>query len=222
MSSHLDLSCPNCQKGLRVPPALAGKRVKCKQCNHPFVIPAAAEQQSAPTPAAAAAQPAAPKGRFDEEDVVQEIGLIVDDLAPRCPFCAQELDPPDAIVCVHCGFNSRTRTKAYTKKVWAPDAMDWITHLFPGIVALVIFLGVLVFDIVCFISMSDWMKGSIFDKNDEQAYINKPDTIPEFHVKPGAFITLITGFSVFILVPTAKLAYRRLVKEFKPEEKIKK
>ena len=72
---------------------------------------------------------------------------------PRCPLCAKELDPPDAIICIHCGFNTVTRVKADTKKVWEPDTSDWINHLGPGILAAVICVAILVIDIVCWVNM---------------------------------------------------------------------
>ncbi len=65
----------------------------------------------------------------------------------RCPHCAKELDPPDAIVCVNCGFNNVTRAKAKTKKVWAPTREDWMSHLLPGIIALAICIALIVLDV---------------------------------------------------------------------------
>ena len=70
-----------------------------------------------------------------------------------CPHCAKELDPPDAKLCIHCGFNSLTRTKAETKKVWAPTAEDWIMHLLPGIVAAIICITLIVLSIICYLRM---------------------------------------------------------------------
>src|SRR5690242_88657 len=123
MSSVVDVSCPNCDKTLKVSPAFFGKRVKCKSCEHAFVVQ---DPAAAPRP-----PPAPPKRPFDDDDEgPDKIEVISEgDDIPRCPHCAKELDPPDAIVCIHCGFNNRTREKAETKKVWAPTFEDWAMHL---------------------------------------------------------------------------------------------
>lgn len=233
MSTVVDVSCPNCEKTLKVPPAVFGKRVKCKYCDHAFVVQDPSAKPAKPTkpgakPAAKAAAsppppppPAAPapvKKPFDDEDEGPEkIDVIKESDAPRCPHCAQELDPPDAKVCLHCGFNNLTRTKAETKRVWAPTFEDWAKHLGPGIVALAIIITLVVVDIVSFLNMREWLEGSMLEMDEKDAAGRK-----KFYIHPAAFKFLILGISIPILVPSIKFAYRRLVKEFKPEEKAKK
>src|SRR5262249_34665480 len=58
MASVVDISCPNCDKILRVPPAVFGKRVKCKHCEHAFVVEAPDAAKPA-KPAKPGAKPAA-------------------------------------------------------------------------------------------------------------------------------------------------------------------
>ncbi len=38
MSSPVVIACPNCDKALKVPPAVFGKKIKCKHCQHAFVV----------------------------------------------------------------------------------------------------------------------------------------------------------------------------------------
>ena len=38
MSSPIEMECPNCEKVLKVPPAVFGKKIKCKHCEHAFVV----------------------------------------------------------------------------------------------------------------------------------------------------------------------------------------
>ena len=133
------------------------------------------------------------------------------------PHCAKELDPPDAIVCVNCGFNNVTRAKANTKKVWAPTAQDWIMHLLPGIIALAICIGLIVFNVISILRMRDWLDGSFLEMEEKDAAGRK-----RFFIAPGAFIFLFLVLSLPVFVPGIKFAYKRLVKEYKPPEKIKK
>ena len=38
MASVVEITCPECEENLKVPPSVFGKRVKCKHCNHAFVV----------------------------------------------------------------------------------------------------------------------------------------------------------------------------------------
>jgi hypothetical protein len=229
MPATLDVSCPNCGKQLKVPAEFEGKRVKCKDCQEVFPVKAAARPAAKPAPPAAkaapppAAPPAAPKSRFaDEEDepgfVPVPIGVIHEEDVPRCPHCAVELDPPDAVVCLHCGFNNQTRTQAETKKVYAPDAADWALHLAPPIIALVLAIGAVVFDIICWVNMSTWLEGSFLEKDDK----NPITGAKEFWIKPGAFTMFVIAVSLLVIIPGFRFGIRRLVYNFMPEEKVKK
>src|SRR5215475_1411024 len=53
VKTYIDLSCPNCQRLLRVRTEYAGKRIACKHCSHAFVagVPADAGPPQ-PDPAA--------------------------------------------------------------------------------------------------------------------------------------------------------------------------
>lgn len=229
MSTAVEIACPNCGKSLKVPPAAVGKRVRCKHCEHAFVVrpPAGAAPagRSAPAAAATTAAPASstppatsPKKPFldDDDEGVREIRLVAEDDAPRCPHCTQKLEPPDAKVCIHCGFNNVTRTKAETRKVWAPTAQDWIVHLLPGVLALAVCIGLIVWGFVVYANMRDWMVDSFLELEDKDATGKKKYIVP-----PGFFITLNALVSLAVFVPCIKFAYRRLVKEYYPPETVK-
>jgi hypothetical protein len=241
MPATLDVSCPNCGKQLKVPTELEGKKIKCKDCQEVFVIVAPKKSKPAPKagPAKPAKAPAAPpkppvappekpKSPFLEEEEDEEnlppgvapkpMEVIRDADVPRCPHCAKELDPPNAAVCKSCGFNNKTRVKHETKKVIAADASDWATHLGPGIIAAIIAIALIVVDIVSWANMSDWVAGSALEKDEKNPVTG--DT--EYYVKPGAFIAFIIAASLFIIVPAARFAIKRLVYNVKPVEKVKK
>ncbi len=235
MALAVDIACPNCEKSLKVPPSVFGKKVKCKHCGHAFVVPDPDEEATAkpakptkpgakpaaaspPPPPSPEPAPEAKKSQFadDDDDVPMKIEVLTDDEAPRCPHCAKELDPPDAIVCLHCGFNNRTRAKADTKKVWAPGAEDWIMHLLPGILALVICIGLIVWNIIAYQKMREWLAGSFLEMDDKDASGRN-----KFLVPPGFFICLSVLLSLALFVPCVKMAYRRLAKEYMPPEQVK-
>lgn len=225
MASTVEIACPNCDKALKVPPAVFGKKVKCKHCDHAFVVkdpdaaPARPGKPGAKPAASPPPPPAPPKKPYEDEDEgPANIGVIAEDEGVvRCPHCAKELDPPDAVVCIHCGFNNVTREKAETKKVWAPGLEDWATHLGPGIIGLAICITLIVFNVIAFVDMREWLAGSFLEMDEKDAAGRQ-----RYYIHPRAFNFMLLGVSIPILIPAAKFAYRRLVKEYRPPEQVKK
>src|SRR5262245_36147539 len=120
----LTVTCPNCQKQIKAPAELQGKKIRCKACEQVFVVqpdrpvkanpakPAAAAKGKPPAQAA----PPAPEAPLDvvpladdDEDNPNPYGLTEETFAPRCPHCAYELESADAKVCLNCGYNTATR-----------------------------------------------------------------------------------------------------------------
>lgn len=68
------VSCPNCQKAIQVPAEAAGKKIKCKACEHIFVVPGGGgptvAKPAAAKPATAKPKPATakPKPRLVEDE----------------------------------------------------------------------------------------------------------------------------------------------------------
>jgi DNA-directed RNA polymerase subunit M/transcription elongation factor TFIIS len=155
----------------------------------------------------------------DDEDSAKPNPLGVVDGGediPRCPHCAKELDPPDAKVCVHCGFNNVTRVKADFTKTWEPDTSDWINHLLPGILALLGCIGLIILVIVCWVNMRDWMTDTLLQKDDKSATGEV-----DFYVKPGAFIAFIVAATIMPIIGLGRFAVKRLILNPKPEERVK-
>lgn len=99
-----------CQQQFDAPDNLAGKTVKCPKCASPITIPRPA--------AVAKAAPVAPNAMaslLDEAGVKQRS-------TSGCPMCGTPF-PPEAVLCVECGYNFRTGRKMETKFV-ATSAMD--------------------------------------------------------------------------------------------------
>ncbi len=242
----VEIQCPECDNPLKVPDEVLGKKIKCKQCGTAFVAKDPRAKPSKPGGAAKPTKPGAgvavkkekapepepkkeePKPspatlRFQDDDdegaKPNPLGVINESDVPRCPFCAKELDPPDAVVCIHCGFNNVTRVRAESKKVWAPDASDWMNHLGPGVIALVLCVALIVFDVICLLNMREWMTGSFLET--ETPDVTDPSR-KKMLVKPGAFIAIIWAATVLPIVGTGRFAIKRLAIEYMPTEKLKK
>jgi hypothetical protein len=223
MPVTLDITCSKCGKVMKVPDEFVGKKIRCKGCQEVLTVSAPKAAKVAKTNDGAKPPPelAKPKTPFlDEEEDERNpkaMNVIHESDIARCPHCAKELDPPDATVCTNCGFNNKTRVKFNTKKTIAPEANDWITHLGPGIVALVIAIGLIVADIVVLLNMKEWIAGSALELEDK----DKVTGATQYIIKPGAFIAMIWAFSIIVIIPALRFAYRRLAVEYKPQEKIK-
>mgnify|MGYP005852643469 CR=1 FL=1 len=234
MAATFDCICPQCSKRLRVPAELAGKRLRCKNCQHTFVavvnanaegnrpanaaIPA--ESPSAPIPFKEDPSPPPPPATLPiDDDEANPYGVVRDDSdIPRCPFCAKELDPPDTKICLNCGYDLIARRRHDSKKVYETTAMDWISHLGPAIGCIVLVLALIGLNIYIFMNMSEWMTGSILDAQEK----NKITGEPEFYVKPFCFNIWIGVFTAWICWMAGKFALVRLVYNWKPPERLKK
>ncbi len=236
MAAILDVICPNCATPLKVPAALAGKKVKCKQCQQVLTVPAEVKplgpeyaQRGKPTPPAkpaeekpAAYQSAAEK-RFaqeaeDEADDKTDYGVIKESDAPRCPHCAKELDPPDAKICLHCGYNTLTRQRKESRKVYDPTFGDWFRHLGPAVVCTLIAAALLTGSTICWINMSDWLAGTFIELDEKDQISGKNKTI----IKPWCFSLWIMMMVLWISFKLGKFAFTRFAFHFKPPERVKK
>jgi DNA-directed RNA polymerase subunit RPC12/RpoP len=70
----------------------------------------------------------------DDEDGANPYGVTETDLTPRCPHCAKEMESAEAIICLHCGYNTQTRVKPQVKRVYDITPQDRTMWIIPGIV----------------------------------------------------------------------------------------
>lgn len=68
-------------------------------------------------------------------------------LDPRCPHCAKELPSEEAVVCLHCGYNNRTRTFVKTRVVYETTAGDRFRWRLPGFACVAVIIGLVLFDV---------------------------------------------------------------------------
>jgi DNA-directed RNA polymerase subunit M/transcription elongation factor TFIIS len=231
MADTITITCPECEKTLAAPAAVAGKKVRCKSCGHTFVAQAAAKAGAArPTaPKAAPAKPAAakpaaapaksaaqappppakpPLADEDEEENSDPYDLRETDLSARCPYCANLMPSEDAIICLECGYNTRTRERHETKKVYHTSGFDWFLWLAPGILCALVVIGLATWDILYWINANEW-----FGENDPW-YL---------YMWRMFFFKLWSGvLSVYIMYLAGKFAIRRLIFNPRPPEYEKK
>ena len=159
-----------------------------------------------PAPQAAKAGASPP---VDDEDEyggqANPYGVTDLDLAPRCPHCANEMESEDAIICLHCGYNTETREIGHTTTVVAITGGEHFMWLLPGLLSGlgVVFLGVscLFFSVMLpmILSPKSWL--TFLDHESMRMWM--------------ALICL-AGMSGM-----GRFAYKRLIMEPKPMEKKK-
>ncbi len=238
MSAPLAITCPNCQKQLKVPAEFAGKLIKCKNCQTPFEVPDPSAPRAARPAKPAAAKPAAakpaaakpakpaddvlgfaeePKPAKHEEENANPYGVIKESDAPRCPFCAKELDPPDTKICMHCGYDLLDRRRHESRKVYETTGGDYFMHWLPGIVLLIFVIGLTTLNVICWLNMYSWLEDSFLEQEEKN-----PITLEkEYYVKPWCFSLWISIFSAFMIFYSVRFIIRRLIINWRPPEVVK-
>jgi hypothetical protein len=113
------VKCPNCQQPLRIPGAPAASSPRAPAAPQPGLaqpLPSAAPRQPATSASAFGPPPGAGGGvhsLFDEVGLKQApTGAIM------CPGCAQPL-PPNAVICIKCGYNTKLGRRMETVRMGA-------------------------------------------------------------------------------------------------------
>src|SRR4051812_16393369 len=117
------ITCPNCQQQMTVPEAVRGKKVRCKGCGGVISVPAGVDTRVRTEQAQVKAKSTA--AQTEEDDAKNPYGGTETSLAPRCPHCAYELDPPDSRICLHCGYDMEKRARRPSIKTYEHTGGDW-------------------------------------------------------------------------------------------------
>jgi len=219
MATTILIVCPECGKQIKAPDNVIGKKVRCKFCQASFVAskgsgkpPAGkpakpAAGKAAKPPAGKPAKPSKPAVDDDEEDE-NPYGMREVSLSARCPHCANEMEDEDAIICLNCGYNTRTRELGKVVKTYDNTAGDQFMWLLPGIVCILVIIGTIIFDI--------WYLMKIEDVVDMDAWWGAL-------LAHGGIKLWVVIMSLFIIFFTGRFAIKRLIIHYsKPEvEKLK-
>lgn len=214
MANTIVISCPECDKQMKVPEDLAGKKIRCKECDATFTVKKPKGEPAKSKP------PAKPKKKEDEkpakaatqddedDDGKNPYALSGDaDGGARCPHCIKPMDPDDK-VCLNCGFNIVTRTRAERKAVYEPTGQEKFVWLLPGICAVLGIMTMITACVLIWLKTRGWMEGGWF-QNDDKTYL----------IKPGCFYLMNVMITAFFCWHLGKFAFKRLVKNYRPPEK---
>lgn len=191
------IECPECSKKFKGKGDLRGKKIKCPFCKHPFTVPEddPAEQQNAAVQVIAMAAD-------EEDDPKAGYGVTAQDLSPRCPNCANEMESKDAIICLFCGYNTLTRTWGKTEKVKAVSFGKHFLYLLPAMLAVLFLILQLLFLLYYCLIMPYHVANA--------AWLSWTD-----HESMRMWTVFTTMFDVW---PIGIYAYKRLILEPKPKE----
>ncbi len=234
MATTFVIACPECERQVKVSEDLVGKKIRCKGCEHVFAVKApagSAAKAPPPAPKPKAGPPplkpeAAPKEEtkpapapeiavkkpYDDDDDggPANYGVTAEESdLPRCPFCAKEMATETAVICMNCGYNTRTRLRPEVKKVHAHTGGDIFKHLLPGILCVIAILSMIVWDLIFCMKIEGWIKADLYDEKDGWVA----------GMNPGFFKTMMSALMVFLSFLLARIAYKRLVVNNKPKEK---
>jgi predicted Zn finger-like uncharacterized protein len=237
MATPIDTACPSCATVLRVPAEFAGKKVKCKKCEAVFPVPVAAKPLPAEfakpgaappvtaKPAKPVAKPAAPpppvendalKFAEDDEDDANPYTAVQESDAPRCPHCAKDLDPPDSLICLNCGYDLRERKRKESRNVIQHTFGDYFVHHIGAIACVLTIIGLFTGGIICWLNMADWMAGSFLETGEKDATTQQAT----FYVKPWCFSLWIMMFVLWASWKLGKFAFKRFFINPTPPEKV--
>jgi hypothetical protein len=233
MASTITITCPECSKEMKVPAEVLGKKIRCKGCETVFAArgPAAKAAPARPPagkapagkapagktpaggkPAAKAAPGKPPAGKpadkpakkpsEDDEDA-NPYGVTVENLSNRCPDCANELESEGAVICLHCGYNTVTRTKARTRKVRDVTGGDKFFWLLPGIVCVLVVILLITGDLLYCLLLND-------ESLDKDAWY--------FFIASLGMKLWLVVVSLFFMYLAGKFAIRRLIFDNQPPE----
>jgi LSD1 subclass zinc finger protein len=211
MASTITITCPECDKLLKVPSQAEGKKVRCSACDATFVARSEDDDDSGPGRGKAAkaekvkpaAKPAAKAKQPDDPFTADTtaFGMREEYLGRRCPECANAIGDDDRI-CLTCGYDTVTRSRARTRKVQHITGFDITLWLLPGIFCTLLVLGILGGLTYMWIKVDRAMFGEVWY-----------DFLGSLGMKVYA-----SAMGLFIVYKAGRFAIRRLILHPKPPE----
>jgi hypothetical protein len=197
MAEAILIACPQCNKKLRTPANLQGKKIRCKSCGHVFIAKAVRGDsdniQKAPNP--------------DYEADYNPYTVLDTSFAVRCPHCAGEMESEDATICLHCGYDRTKRERHNVVQTYETTGMDYFLWLLPGIVC-----AIMVLVLIGFIVFLVTALAGVLEANKDSAW-----------AALGLRVIQLWGsiIGLFIIFFCGRFAIRRLIFNPVPPERIK-
>lgn len=216
MADTISVTCPECDKPMKVPASLAGKKVRCKGCEAVVAVPRPKQRETFQL-AKEEEEPRQKKAPppVDDENNPNPYAVTADDShLVRCVFCAQVMDPPDARICANCGYDMLERRRHESKAVYQNTLGDYLSYHALTITAAIVILALIGLNIYCFQNFDEWFEGSIFEKDEKNPTTGKP----EYWVGPGLAKTWIVIFSLGVASYAGRFIYR-MCQKFHPLER---
>ena len=143
----------------------------------------------------------------DDSGPPKVMNVVIEGEEARCPHCAKELDPPDTLICMNCGYDLVERRRHASKKIYEQTGGDYFKHWLPAILWGFMMVMMTTVFIICCVYMGRWFEGSIFEKDDK----NPTTNLPEYYLPPGA--CLMCCFIIW--APVMANGIRMFVKKIK-------
>jgi DNA-directed RNA polymerase subunit M/transcription elongation factor TFIIS len=218
MAEMYTIACTKCGKQIKVGEAVLGKKIRCKDCQNVFVAQKPAATARTGSAAPPAGQQLSMKEVYEQQIADEEAqgdnpyGMgAVEEGAARCPRCANAMESETAVICLNCGFNVKTRTRAETKAVYEHTGQEVFIHRLPGIICALVAITTLVFGIIFNFKVQVWSKDWEWLQNEDKT----------FWLKPGIFgLYGSLALIVFVLIPCTRFAIKRLVYNHRPVERV--
>jgi DNA-directed RNA polymerase subunit RPC12/RpoP len=211
MADTIEITCKECGKEMKAAATLKGKKIRCKGCGGVVLVKGklvkAAAVVEKPVAQPADDRPKSAKEKLDEEFADNNPYDITQlEEGHRCPHCANELEGEDAVICLHCGFNTKTREWNKTVHTVGLTGMDWFKWLAPPIFCALLFF--------VFAGVVVWLVG--FSKD---LFLEYQEEWWMFGVR--AMQLWGSVFCLACMYGCAHFAIKRLIFHPKPLEKVK-
>lgn len=207
MADTITIICPECEKAIKAPADVIGKKIRCKGCGETFTAKASKEASKGIKPAKdKPADKKKPAKDQPEEEEGGAYGLIEEYLGARCPECAEKMGDED-VICLACGYSTITRTKPQVKKVREITGGDIFLHLLPGILCATAGLTLL----SCVVSF--WIEVLFFYEMPEEIRSDR-------FYRSSTYCCFVwpTIFQIWLIYKATRFAIRRLIYNNKPAE----
>ncbi|CAN5504231.1 hypothetical protein BH11PLA2_BH11PLA2_03840 [soil metagenome] len=235
MADPIAVKCPKCKKAMNVPATLAGKKIRCKGCEAPVLVPDD-EPVAAPKKASAPVAKAKPKAnepevfklkdeepkkapemkrKIEDDEDASAYGVTADDShIVRCAFCAKEMDPPNARICKNCGYDMQERRRHASKAVYETTTGEYISHHGTTIGAAVFILVMIGLNIYCMMNMDDWFSGSFLEMDEKDPTTGKK----KYLLGPDFGKVWVTIVCIFLIFYAGKYIYKQCMTNWRPTE----